>query len=32
MKHSHSRSADFWRTFTLSLAAAGLLFLSLIHI
>ena len=26
MKHSHSRSADFWRTFTLSLAAAGLLF------
>ena len=26
MKHSQSRSADFWRTFTLSLAAAGLLF------
>lgn len=26
MKHSHSRSADSWRTFTLSLAAAGLLF------
>ena len=26
MKHSHCRSADFWRTFTLSLAAAGLLF------
>ncbi|MFR3991871.1 MAG: hypothetical protein ACLTY5_04595 [Angelakisella sp.] len=23
MKHSHSRSRRFWRTFTLSLAAAG---------